>query len=225
MKCPPCPKASPTPRANHPILFPSLYNPGYKTQELLKLIAIEAPHPFPPTLFKTSLSVMSYNSNSEMNAVMATLLRKISPRQASSFYKVPYRSIMSVTKALESIQEQQVTPLVENDNHQQIYRWVRKHILLPSGRGYYTDWELCQSVEEIIFLKSSCAAIQDNFGAPKTSIQRYLNVLFPSLKCSSLKHLWYLMRLGEIRNKTVRKTITEKIVMFELGQESYLLKD
>ena len=80
----------------------------------------------------------------------------------------------------------------------------QKNLSLPSGRGHYTDWELRQSVEEKILLKSSCAAIQDNFGVPKTSLQRYLNVLFPSLKCSSLKHLWYLMRLGAIRSKTVR---------------------
>ena len=40
-----------------------------------------------------------------------------------------------------------------------------------------------------------------------------------------LKHLWYLMRLGEIRSKTVRKTITENIVRFEVGHESHLLKD
>ena len=33
------------------------------------------------------------------------------------------------------------------------------------------------------------------------------------------------MRLGEIRNKTVRKTITEKIVRFEVGHETHLLKD
>ena len=67
--------------------------------------------------------------------------------------------------------------------------------------------------------------IQENFGVPKTSLQRYLNILFPSLKCSLLKHLWYLMRLGEIRNKTVRNTITEKIVRFEVGYETHLLKD
>ena len=54
---------------------------------------------------------------------------------------------MNVTTTLESIQEQWVTPLVENDNQQQIYRLVRKHILLPSGRGHYTDWELCQSID------------------------------------------------------------------------------
>ena len=74
-------------------------------------------------------------------------------------------------------------------------------------------------------MKSSCAAIQEKFGVPKTSIQRYLHVLFPSLKCSSLEHLWYLMRLGKIRSKTVRKTITEKIVRFEVGHENHLLKD
>ena len=33
------------------------------------------------------------------------------------------------------------------------------------------------------------------------------------------------MRLGEIRNKTVRKTITENIVKNVLGHFSYLLKD
>ena len=33
------------------------------------------------------------------------------------------------------------------------------------------------------------------------------------------------MRLGEIRRKTVRKTITENIVKLELGHESYLIRD
>ena len=82
------------------------------------------------------------------------------------------------------------------------------------------DWELRQSVEERILLKSSCAAIQDNFGVPNTSLNNYLNVLLPSLKCSSLKHLWYLMSLGEISNKMVRKTKTDKIVKKELLHES-----
>ena len=132
---------------------------------------------------------------------------------------------MKVTTLLEYIQEQRVTPLVENGNQQQIYRRVRKHLFLPSGRGHYTDWELCQSVEERILLKSSCAANQDTFAVPKTSLQRYLHVIFPPLKCSMLKHLWYLVSLGEISNKTVRKTITEKISKQELGHKSYLFRD
>ena len=81
---------------------------------------------------------------------------------------------MKVTTALEYIQEQLVTPLVENDNQQQIHRWVIKHLLLPLGRGHFTDWELRQSFKERILLKSSCAVIQDNFGVPKTSLQSYL---------------------------------------------------
>ena len=52
-----------------------------------------------------------------------------------------------------------------------------------------------------------------------------MNVLFPSLKCPSLKHLWYLVSLGEISNKTVRKTIKENIVKKELGHKYYLLRD
>ena len=87
------------------------------------------------------------------------------------------------------------------------------------------DWELRQSVEEIILLNSSCAAIQDNFGVPKTSLHSHLNSIFPSLKCSLLKHLWYLMSLGEISNKTVGNKITEKIVRKQLGHKSYLVKE
>ena len=115
------------------------------------------PHHFPPTLFNPGLSAMSYDNNTVLNAVMSTLLRKISSYQASLFYKFPYRSITKVKKALESIQEQRVTPPVENGNQQHIYRWVRNHPLLPSGgRGLYTDWEIHQSAGKIILLKSSC---------------------------------------------------------------------
>ena len=84
-------------------------------------------------------------------------------------------------------------------------------------------WELHQSVEGIILLKSICTAIHDDFGVPNTYIQRYLNLIFPPLKCSSLKHLWYLTILGEIDNKSVRNMITENIVKQKLGQKYYLL--
>ena len=176
-------------------------------------------------MFKPSLSAMNYDNNTLLNAVMETLLRKISACQVTLLYKVPYRSILKVTTALEYIQEQRFNPLVENGSQQQKYRWVRKHILLPSGRGRYADWEIFQSVEERILLKSSCAAIQDNFGVPKTSVQRYLTVIFPPLKCSLLKHLWYIVTLGKISNKTLRKRITENIVKQELVHKSYILRD
>ena len=141
MNPPPYPTASPISTANN---IPLHRQPLGHSEGIFKGIVIEAPHPFPPTLFKPSLSAMSYDNNIFLNDVMATVLRNISSRQVSLLYKVPYRSIMNFTTALEYIQEQRVTPLVENRNQQQIYRWVRNHLLLPSGRGHYTDWELCQ---------------------------------------------------------------------------------
>ena len=155
---------------------------------------------------------MSYNNNTVLNSVIEILLIKISTIQASPLYKVPYRKILHVTIALESIQEQRFTPLVESDNQQQIYRWVRKYLLLPSGKWDYTDWYIHQSIEVITLLKSICTAIHGNFGVTNTSLQRYLNVISPPLKCSSLKHLWYLISLGKIGNTTVRKTIRKNIV-------------
>ena len=52
----------------------------------------------------------------------------------------------------------------------------------------------------------------------------YLNLIFLLLKCSSLKHLWYLVSLGEISNKNVIKTTIERIVKQELGHKSYLIR-
>ena len=51
------------------------------------------------------------------------------------------------------------------------------------GFGSFVD-----SVEERILLKSICARdSRQLWCVPKTSLQMYMNVIFPSLKCSSLK--------------------------------------
>ena len=44
------------------------------------------------------------------------------PRAEESWYHVPNRKIIEVKTALESIQEEQDTPLVESHNQQRIYR-------------------------------------------------------------------------------------------------------
>ena len=80
--------------------------------------------------------------------------------------------IMNITTALESIKEQRAAPLVENDNHQQIYRWDRNYLLLILSRGVYMDWDLRQSVEGRIFLKSSFTVIYEKFSVPKTSLKK-----------------------------------------------------
>ena len=102
------------------------------------------------------------------------------------------------------------------------------------GRIDYTDWELRKSAEGIILphqsaegrilLKSTCNEIHDNFGVPKTSLQRSPNVIFLPMKSSSLKHFCYLMSLREINDKIVRNKISENIFKQKLVQQTYLPK-
>ena len=101
-------------------------------------------------MLKPSLSTMSHDNNTVMNDGMEILPRKISTRQASSFYKVPYRTILNVTTALESTLEQWVTPLVKNKNQQQIYRW--------SESIFYFCW-----VEEITRIGSFINQLKKEF--------------------------------------------------------------
>ena len=52
----------------------------------------------------------------------------------------------------------------------------------------------------------------------------YLNVIFLPMKSFLFKHMWYLVSVGEISDKTVRKTKTENIVKQEWWHKSYLLR-
>ena len=55
-------------------------------------------------------------------------------------------NILEIATKLESVQEERDTPLVESDNQQQIYIWVRTNLNLPFVQGQtYTEWELHQA--------------------------------------------------------------------------------
>ena len=89
---------------------------------------------------------------------------------------------------------------------------VRTDLNLPLVQGQtYTEWELCQACKIIISDKSSYSEILVKFGVPKSTLTYFLKAIFPTLKSSSLKHLWYLMDVGKITKKIVREVI-EKIV-------------
>ena len=51
-----------------------------------------------------------------------------------------------------------------------------------------------------------------------------LNIIFPPLKCSFLKHLWDLLGVGKITNKIVREVIAITVVNNITGTKTYLLK-
>ena len=114
--CPPTIHAQRPPPSPQLILFSSIDKHWDSPQALFRFFSLNHPHPCPPTLFNPSLSTMSYDNSTVLNAVMKILLRNISTCQPYSFHKVTYMTIMKVTTALEYIQEQRVTPLVENEN-------------------------------------------------------------------------------------------------------------
>ena len=71
------------------------------------------------------------------------------PHADASIYSVSNSNILYIGIKLESIQEEQDTPLVESDNQQHIFRWFRNNINLPLVQGQtYTEWELRQARKE-----------------------------------------------------------------------------
>ena len=76
-----------------------------------------------------------------------------------------------------------------------------------------------------ILEKSSYYEIIGKFGVPKSDITVSLNVIFPTLKYSSLKHLWDIVGVGKITKRIVREVIAKIVVRKISGNKNYLLKD
>ena len=60
-----------------------------------------------------------------LKAVMYVVNGSDTPCAAASRYSVSNGKILDIATKLGSVQEEQETPLVESDNQQQIFRWVR----------------------------------------------------------------------------------------------------
>ena len=73
-------------------------------------------------------------------------------------------------------------------------------------------------------IKSSYSEILENVGVPKSTLTRFLNVILPSLKCSSLKHLWDLMGVDIITKRIVREVIAKIFFKNKSGNKTSLLK-
>ena len=54
--------------------------------------------------------------------IMSVVIRSYTPRAAASIYSVLNRKILDVATKMESLQEQQDTPLVESDHKQHMFR-------------------------------------------------------------------------------------------------------
>ena len=60
-----------------------------------------------------------------LKAVIYVFHGSDNPCAAASIYSVSNRKILDIATKLGSVQEEHDTPLVESDNQQQIFRWVR----------------------------------------------------------------------------------------------------
>ena len=73
--------------------------------------------------------------------------------------------------------------------------------------------------------KSSYSEILGQFGVPKSTLTYFLKIIFSSLKCSSLKHLWDLMGFGKTTKRIVREVIDKIVVNTKRVNKTYPLKD
>ena len=130
------------------------------------------------------------------------------------------RKILETAIKLESVREEQENPLVESDNQQQIYRWVRTNLNLPLFQGQiFTERKLFQACKRRILDKSIYFEILLKLGVPKSTLTYFLKVILPSLQIFSLKHLWDLMGVGKTTKRIVREVIEKIVVTKKRGKK------
>ena len=62
------------------------------------------------------------------------------------------------------------------------------------------------------------------FGVPKTTLCKTLNVLLPTLKCSYLNYLWDLIEVVKLTSQRVIEVIRLTKIN-KIGRSTYLLRD
>ena len=56
-------------------------------------------------------------------------------------------------------------------------------------------------------VKSTYSDIIEEFGIPKITLWKTLNIISPQLKINDLKHLWYVIAVGDVKKERVREVI------------------
>ena len=68
-------------------------------------------------------------------------------------------------------------------------------------------------------MKSIYSDLIEEFGVPNSTLWNTLNVIFPPLTFSSLKHQFYLVGVCKITNRTIREVITITVVKKITGKK------
>ena len=74
-------------------------------------------------------------------------------------------------------------------------------------------------------MKSIYSDLIEEFGVPNSTLWNTLNVIFPPLTFSSLKHQFYLVGVCKITNRTIIEVITITVVKKITGTKNCLIKD
>ena len=53
-------------------------------------------------------------------------------------------------------------------------------------------------------VNSTYSDIIEEFGIPKITLWKTLNIISPQLKINDLKHLWYVIAVGDVKKEKVR---------------------
>ena len=96
------------------------------------------------------------------------------------------------------------------------------HILLPSIQNQlYTEWDLRADYKRKIMFNSTYAYLLDEFGVPKNTLRKTLNILFPPLKCTNMKYLWGLIAIRDVNKGRVREM--NRLTTTKIVRAAYLL--
>ena len=79
-------------------------------------------------------------------------------------------------------------------------------------------------VKKMILINSSYYEILEEFWLPNSTLFCIMNIMFPPIKCKSMKHMWDLIGVGKITMKIVREVITLATVKNIPGPKTYLVK-
>ena len=97
--------------------------------------------------------------------------------------------------------------MAEERNQHQILLWACAHLHYFIGRQSYTERELQYVCISMILLKTTYPVIFQEYGVPKSSLNRYLSKIYPLLQSRNLFQLQNRVEVGEISPGKVRAIV------------------
>ena len=139
---------------------------------------------------------------------MAVIQDEVSIRIMPNKYGFQSRLIKDLITNFESAQQDRIfnnqKNLAENSNHHHILQWECVHLHFQIGHHPYTEWDLQSAYIARILLKNIHPVIFQEYGVPKSSLNRDLRKIYPLLQSRNIAQLQNRVEVGEIPLYKVR---------------------